>query len=479
MTKKLYELTIKEALEQLNTKKITAVELTTACINRIKEKEPEINAFITTTFESALKKVEEVDKKRDNGEKLGPLAGIPYSAKDVFCTKGIKTTAGSKILENYIAQYDASVIKKLDEADAVLIGKTNCDPFGFGTTTEHSHFGVTKNPVDITRVPGGSSGGSAAAVVYGGGLFSIGEDTGGSIRCPASFCGIVGLKVTYGRVSRYGSIAYASSYDTVGPMTKTVEDNAIVLKAIAGKDKYDATTSDVLVPDYLQSLGNSIKGKTIGLPKEYFGDGLDKEVKDVVMKAIEKYKKLGCKIKEISLPYTKYAIAAYYVVGTAETSSNLARLDGIRYGFQTKSKDWQEKIMKTRGDAFGPEEKRRIMVGTYALSAGYADQYYKKAQKVRMLIKEDWLKTLNEVDIVITPTMPMLPFKIGENEGDPLKMWLADAFTVTLNPSGLPGLAIPAGLSEKDKLPVGMQLIGKHFSEQELYNFAYQYENGI
>lgn len=479
MIKELYKLTIKEALDLLNKREITSVELTQACIDRIKEKDKEINAFITTTFEAALEKAKQVDLKREKGEKLGALAGIPYSLKDVYNTKGVRTTAGSKILENHVAQYDASVVKRLDEADAVLLGKTNCDPFGFGSTTEHSHFGVTRNPIDPSRVPGGSSGGSGAAVAYGGGLFSIGEDTGGSIRCPASFCGVVGMKVTYGRVSRYGSIAYASSYDTVGPLTKNVEDNAIVLKVIAGQDRMDATTSDKEVPDYVENLNKSIEGKIIGLPKEYFGDGLSPAVKEVVMEAVERFKKLGCKVVEISLPYTKYAIAAYYVVGTAETSSNLARFDGIRYGYHSNGKNWQDIIMKTRGEGFGPEEKRRIMVGTYSLSAGYADEYYKKAQKVRMLIKEDLLKTLNKVDIILTPTMPDLPYKIGENEGDPLKLWLADAFTVTLNPSGLPGLAVPAGLSKKEHLPVGMQLIGKHFSEAELYNFAYQYENGI
>jgi aspartyl-tRNA(Asn)/glutamyl-tRNA(Gln) amidotransferase subunit A len=473
MKKILYELTVKEAAGLLKSGEISSLELVTSCLQRIKEMEPTINAFITVTEESALVKAKEVDTKRKRGEKLSVLAGIPFSLKDVYATKGIKTTAGSKMLADYYPQYDATVYKRLLAADAILIGKTNCDPFGFGSSTEYSAYGITKNPIDTSRVPGGSSGGSAAAVAYGGGLFSIGEDTGGSIRCPASFCGIVGLKPTYGRVSRYGSIPYASSYDTVGPMTKTVEDNAIVLSVIAGEDEHDATSSRVEPAMYQEAMDIPVKSKTIGLPKEYFTNDLDKEVKEIVMAAVEKYKTLGCKIKEVSLPYTEYAIAAYYIVGISEASSNLARFDGIRYGFDRKGKKYD--IEDVRGEGFGPEEKRRIMIGTYALSAGYADQYYKKAQAVRALLKKDFARVLEEVDVVLTPTMPILPFKIGENLDDPLKMWLVDAFTVSLNPTGLPGLSVPAGKS-KSGLPIGMQLIGPHLKEEVLYNFAYKFE---
>src|SRR3989344_6962968 len=348
----LFNLTVKEASELLAKREISSQDLVSSCLERIKEQEPKIHAFITVTEKLALQKAKEVDNKRSSDEKLSKLAGIPFSLKDVYSTKGIRTTAGSKILSDYQPQYDATVYKRLAAADAVLVGKTNCDPFGFGTSTEYSAYGPTKNPVDLKRVPGGSSGGSGAAVAYGGGLFSIGEDTGGAIRCPASFCGIVGLKPTYGRVSRYGTIPYASSYDTVGPMTKTVEDNALVLRVIAGKDSLDATTSSVKPVNYGDYLHNSLENRTIGLPKEYFTDDLDKEVKAGVLAAVEKFKKLGCKIKEISLPYTEYAIAAYYVVGLSEASSNLARFDGIRYGFKRNGKKYD--LETIRGEGFGP-----------------------------------------------------------------------------------------------------------------------------
>ena len=473
--KKLYELTIKEASKLLQSKEISASELTKDCLDRIKEKEPEINAFISITEEIALKKAKEVDKKRAKGESLSNLAGIPYSVKDTYCVEGTVTTAGSKILESYRAHYNATIFEKLEAADAVLVGKTNCDPFGFGSSTEYSAYGVTRNPVDPEYVPGGSSGGSGAAVAYGGGLFSIGEDTGGSIRCPASFCGISGIKVTYGRVSRYGCVAYASSYDTVGPMAKSVEDTAMVLRVIAGKDPKDATSSDTEVQDYEALLNNDLKGKVIGLPKEYYGDGLDSEVKMIIEEAIEKYKKIGCKVVDVSLPNTEYAIAAYYIIAASEASSNLARFNGIRYGHHADAASWDKIMKKSRGEGFSAEEKRRILLGTFALSAGYADQLYKKAQKVRSLIKGDFAKVFKEVDVILTPTMPVLPFKIGENTSDPLKMWLVDAYTVSLNPSGLPGLSVPAGLS-KSGLPVGMQLIAPYFREDLLFNFGHKFE---
>ena len=477
MTKPLYELTIKQALDKLNSKEITALELTQSCLDRIREKDPEIHAYLTVTEELAIAKAKEIDQKRANKEKLGELAGIPYSLKDVYVTEGIETTAGSKILEGYVPAYTATVAKKLEQADAVLLGKVNCDPFGFGSSTENSGYGVTKNPVDTTRVPGGSSGGSSAAVAYGGGLFSIGEDTGGSNRCPASFCGVTGLKVTYGRVSRYGSMAYASSYDSVGPIAKTVEDTALVLHAIAGQDPKDATSQPGEIPNYTENIEADIKGKKIGIPKEYFTDDVDPEVKRVVEEAIQKYKELGCEIVEMSLPNTKYAVAAYYVVGTGEVSSNLARFEGMRFGLNIKDeKDWKEKMRRTRGEGFSDEAKRRIMVGTYALSAGYADEYYKKAQKVRALLKKEYMAAFDKVDVILTPTMPITAWKIGEMSDDPMKAWLADAFTVSVNPIGVPAISINAGYTN-EKLPVGMQLIAPHFREDILFNFGYQFEN--
>ncbi|MEA3356860.1 MAG: Asp-tRNA(Asn)/Glu-tRNA(Gln) amidotransferase subunit GatA [Patescibacteria group bacterium] len=475
MNDELYELTIKQAAELLVKGTISSVDLTKSCLSRIEKMEPEINAFVTICSEYALKAAASADKRLKTGKDLTLLTGIPYSLKDVYITKGIQTTACSNSLRGYIPQYNATVHKKLSDAGAVLIGKTNCDAFGFGASTEHSDFGVTKNPIDTTLVPGGSSGGSGAAVAYGGGLFSIGEDTGGSIRCPASFCGIVGLKPTYGLVSRYGSIAFASSFDTVGPMTKTVEDNAIVLSTIAGNDPHDATTTQDSVPDYYKRLSASLKGKVLGMPKECFGKGLDSAVRNIVEKAINKYEKLGCKVKQISLPNTDYGIAVYYVIGPSEASSNLARYDGFRYGAQSGGKDWKEMIRKTRGSSFNDEVKRRIMLGTYALSTGYADQYYNKAQKVRQQLKIDFDKAFEKVDVILTPTMPVLPFKIGSKTDDPLQMWLVDTYTAMINPIGLPGLSVPAGCTDKG-LPVGMQLVGNHFSEADLYNFAHVFE---
>jgi len=476
--KNLYKLTIKQAEELLDSGEITAVELTQAILGRIAEMEPSINAFITITTEKALKDAKASDERRSKGKKLSRLDGIPYSLKDVFCTRGIQSTGGSAILKDYKPQYNATVFQKLEDAGAILVGKTNCDPFGFGSSTEYSAYGITKNPIDTSRVPGGSSGGSAAAVAYGGGFFSIGEDTGGSVRCPASFCGITGLKVTYGRVSRYGSMPYASSYDTVGPMAKNIEDAAIVLEVIAGQDRFDATTSDSKVKQYSSLLDTSIKGKVIGVPKEYFGDGLDEEVREIIEKAIEQYKELGCKIKEISLPYTKYSIAAYYLVGLSEASSNLGRLDGVRYGQRKPGHGWKDIIKKSKGEGFSDEEKRRIIIGTYALSAGYDEEFYKEAQKARVLLKKDINRALEEVDVILTPTMPMPAFKIGENADNPLQMWLADAFTVSLNPTGLPGLSVNAGYTAEG-LPVGMQLIGNYFEEEVLFNFGYQFQQTI
>ncbi|MBN1374224.1 Asp-tRNA(Asn)/Glu-tRNA(Gln) amidotransferase subunit GatA [Candidatus Dojkabacteria bacterium] len=483
MAKPLYELTIKEAARLLKEGKITSVELTKSCLNRISEVDkhgPQINAFITVVADLALKQAQSSDKRRAEGKALSELDGIPYSIKDVFVTKDVETTAGSKILEGFVPPYSATVVEKLDSAGAVLLGKTNCDPFGFGSSTENSAFGVTKNPANPKYVAGGSSGGSGAAVAYGGGLFSIGEDTGGSIRCPASFCGVVGLKPTYGRVSRYGAIAYASSFDCVGPITKTVEDNKLVLGIIEGVDSKDLTTHSGAVVNNQQPRASR---NVIGIPQEFFTKDLDPQVKEVIETAIEKYKKLGCKIIDISLPNVKYAVAAYYVIALSEASSNLARMDGLRFGLEPeKYTDWSDLMEQARGEGFSEEEKRRVMIGTFALSEGYADQYYKKANKARRLLEIDFMKVfsndaIERIDVVLTPTMPVLPFKIGENIDDPLKEWLADAFTASINPTGLPAISIPAGFS-KEGLPIGMQLISEKFREDVLYNFAEAFENG-
>ncbi len=388
----LSNLTIKEALQGLKEKKFSARELTRASLEKIEKLDGEISAFLTVCEESALKQADKADELISRGE-IDSLTGIPYSAKDVFSVKGLKTTASSKILENYIAPYDATSIKKLKEAGAILIGKTNHDPFGFGSSTENSDFKITKNPWNKNKVPGGSSGGSAAAVASGMGMFSLAEDTGGSIRQPACFCGVTGLKVTYGRVSRFGVIAYGSSLDTIGVITKTTEDAAILLKEIAGKDDNDATTLNESVPDYLQTINQGIKNLRIGIPKEYFTEGLNKEVETSIKNAVKEFEKLGAKIQEISLPYTKYAIPAYYLSGISEVSANLARYDGVRFGYSYKeAKDIEELYLQSRAQGFSPEVKRRIMLGTFALSSGYYDAYYKKAQQVRILIKQDFEK---------------------------------------------------------------------------------------
>lgn len=472
---KAKDLTIKNASKLLREKKISAIELTEMCIKSIEENEPKINAFITVTKELAFNKAKDIDENASKNKNESILFGIPYNLKDVYNVRGVKTTAGSKILENYISPYNSTVYNKLYDNNAILVGKTNCDSFGFGSSTENSAYGITRNPRNDEYVPGGSSGGAAAAVVYGGSIFAIAEDTGGSIRCPASFCGLVGLKPTYGRVSRYGAISYASSYDTVGPITKTVEDCAIVMEVISGKDELDATTMSVKVPNYTKYLNKEIKGYRIGIPDEYFTSDVDKIVKEKVLQAVKELEKYGCEVINISLPYTKYAIAAYYVVGLSEASSNLARFDRVRYGRDENIDYWYEYIKNKRGENFGQEEKRRILIGTYALSSGYVDEYYKKAQKVRERLKVEYLKAFEKVDFIITPTMPITPFKIGENIDDPLKMWLTDAFTVTINPIGIPALSIPCGITDNN-LPIGMQIIGNHFTEEKILNLAYHYE---
>ncbi len=459
----LNQLTITQAIKELKGKKFSCLELTRACLQRIKEVDSKIKAFITVCEQEALKSAAEKDLfiKENGFPETKPLLGIPFSMKDVYCTKGVITTAGSKVLENYIPVYNATVYQKLLDAGAILIGKTNCDAWGHGSSTENSDFFVTRNPWDLSRVPGGSSGGCAAAIASDMVLFSIGEDTGGSIRLPASFCSIVGLKVSYGRVSRYGSIAFASSLDTVGPMAKTVEDCALILKVIAGKDENDATASFEKVLDYPKFLELPVKGIKVGIPKEFFGEGIDEEVKNIVLEAIKKLENQGAKILKVSLPTLKYAVAVYYLLACSETSSNLARYDGIRCGFKRNK--------------FADEAKRRIMLGTYALSTGYYDQYYLKAQKVKTVVIQNYQKVLKECDCLIAPTSPTPPFEIGEKVNDPLAMYLSDIYTITVNPTGVPSLAIPCGFT-KNNLPVGMQIIGSQFRENLILKVAYAYQ---
>lgn len=478
----LNQLTIKQASQMLAKKEITSVELTKACLKRIKEVDGKIKACLTVVREEALKEAKKADEHRAEGE-AGELLGIPYAAKDNILTSGVKTTAAAKILENYIAPYDATIIKKLKQAGAVLVAKTNLDEFAHGASTENSAFGPTHNPWDLTRVAGGSSGGSAAAVAADMCLFALGTDTGGSIRCPASFCGITGLKPTYGRSSRFGLIAMTSSTDVPGPLTKTVEDAAIVLSAMAGVDENDATTVKSPLSPRLASrakrafVKGGIQGLTIGLPKEYFVDGLDKGVTEAVEKAIEKLKELGIKFKEVSLPHTKYGIPVYYIITPSEISSNLARFDGIKYGLSVNDAAGAELMdiyTKSRGQGFGPEAKRRIMLGTYVLSAGYYDAYYLQAQKVRTKIKQEFDKVLAEVDCLLTPTQPTVAFKIGEQSDDPLKMYLEDTFVTGASLAGLPALSLPGGFD--NGLPVGVQLIGRHFDEARLFQVGQNYQ---
>ncbi len=470
----LNQLTIAEAIKKLDKKEITSVELAKACLARIREVDGKIKACLAVCEEQAMKDAEKADERRAQGES-GELLGIPYLAKDNILTRGVKTTAASKILENYIAPYDAAIIKKLKQAGAVLLGKTNLDEFAHGASTENSAFGTTRNPWDLSRVPGGSSGGSGAAVAADMCLFALGTDTGGSIRCPASFCGVVGMKPTYGRSSRFGLIAMTSSTDVPGPLAKTVEDAAIILSAISGKDENDATTAKIIPP----CKNGGIKNLTVGLPEEYFVKGAEKGVEQAVEKAIEDLKKLGVKFKKVSLPHTKYGVPAYYIITPSEISSNLARFDGIKYGLSINGEekikaDLSDVYAKSRGKGFGAEAKRRIMLGTYALSAGYFDAYYLQAQKVRAKIKQEFDEVLKQVDCLLTPTAPHIAFKIGEQSGDPLKMYLEDIFVTGASLAGLPAISIPCGFSRG--MPVGLQLIGRHFDEDLLFKIGDSYE---
>ncbi|MFH0863695.1 MAG: Asp-tRNA(Asn)/Glu-tRNA(Gln) amidotransferase subunit GatA [Candidatus Gottesmanbacteria bacterium] len=459
----LFNLTIKEAIEGLKEKKFSCFELVGSCLDRISTLERKLNAFITTNKQKAIEEAKRCDnlinQNKDIFIKL-PLLGIPVAIKDLFSTKDLKTTAGSKIINQYIPPYDATVVRKLIEAGAIIIGKTNEDAWGHGSSGENSDYNPTKNPYDLTRVPGGSSSGSGSAVSSGECLFATGTDTGSSIRLPAAFCNLVGIKPTYGRVSRYGIMAMASSFDTIGHLTKTTWDNALILEVTAGQDSLDATTVQHEVPKYTDFLGKSIKGLTIGIPKEYFVTGMDHKVEKITHEAIKKMETLGAKIKNISLPYTEYAIACYYILVPSEISSNLARFDGIRFGNERET--------------FGDEAKRRIMLGTYTLSAGYYDAYYLRACKLRSLIKKDFESAFKIVDIILAPSSPTLPFKIGEKADNPLQMYLSDILMCPINIAGIPSLNVPCGFSEN--LPIGMQIIGPQFSEGLLFQVGYAYE---
>ena len=469
----LCNLSLVQASKLLNEKKISSLELTKAFLNKIKLLDKQINAYVTVEEENAVLQAKESDVRIQSGKRLGELDGIPVAIKDNMSQKGVKTTASSKILENYIAPYDATIVEKLKNAGAVILGKTNMDEFAMGSSTETSHFGVTNNPCDLERVPGGSSGGSAAAVAANMCVASFGSDTGGSIRQPAAFCGIVGLKPTYGAVSRYGLLAMASSLDQIGPMTKTVEDAEILFAAIAGQDKMDSTSEDYKYEKLPTGL-EDLKGVKIGIPKEFFEAGLDDNVRGVVGKAIADMKNAGALISEVTLPHTKYALATYYIIMPAEVSSNLAKFDGIRYGLSKPGANLIDGYLKTRAEGFGSEVKRRLMLGTYVLSAGYYEAFYKKAQKVRTLVKNDYDEVFKQVDVLVTPVTPTLPFKIGEKVSDPLSMYLSDVMTVPVNIAGVPALVMPCGMV--DKLPVGLQIIGKPFEENKIFKIAKAYE---
>jgi aspartyl-tRNA(Asn)/glutamyl-tRNA(Gln) amidotransferase subunit A len=460
----------------LRKKEVRSREITESVLARINEKDGLLKAYITTTPELALKQAALADRRFHRGQNLSPLDGIPVSIKDVLCTKGIKTTCGSAILKDYVPPYDATAVKGVMKSGAVLVGKTNMDEFAMGSSTENSAFGPTRNPVDSNRVPGGSSGGAAAAVAAGEAILSIGSDTGGSIRLPAAFCGVGGIKPTYGRVSRYGLVSYASSLDQVGALGRTVEDCALLLNAICGYDPLDSTSAEVTTPDFRRALKKGLAGLRIGLPREYFVEGLDPFIQDKIMEAVTLVGKQGAHIVEVSLPHTRHAISAYYLIATAEASSNLARYDGVKYGFRTgeETPDMVRMVEETRSEGFGKEVKRRIMLGTFVLSAGYYDAYYMKAQQARALIKEDFDKAFESVDCLLTPVSPCLPFKFGERITEPLQMYLVDVYTVSVNLAGLPAMSVKCGTLEG--LPVGMQIIGKAFDEEMVLRVAHGYE---
>ena len=470
------ELTVHELIEKLEKKELTSTEITQSYVDRIKEKEPEVQAFVTTLEDDALKQAKNIDKKRESGEITNKLAGIPIGIKDNMCTKGIKTTCSSRMLENFVSPYDATVVEKLNSENLIDLGKLNMDEFAMGGSTEYSYFHKTFNPWNLNKVPGGSSGGSAAAVAANMVPWALGSDTGGSIRQPSSFCGVVWLKPTYGLVSRYGLVAFASSLDQIGPITKDVEDAAILLNLIAGHDEKDTTSADIPKKDYTKNLKNDISGKKIGVPKEFFGEGINAEVKEKLQQAIDTYKELGADVEEFSLDIAKYSLATYYIIACAEASSNLGRFDGIRYGYRTPEfSNLKELYKKSKSEGFGPEVKRRIILGTYVLSSGYYDAYYKKAQQVRTLVMNEFNKAFEKYDVILTPTAPTVAFDIGSKSNNPLEMYLADICTVSVNIAGLPGISIPSGV-DSEGMPVGMQLIGNKFDEEKLLNMAYIFE---
>jgi len=472
----LNQLTAHEAIKKKKKKKITAYEIMQDIFNQIDKVDNSIKAFLVINREDALKQAKEIDAKVKNGEELPTLAGVAVAIKDIIATQGTETTCGSKILKGFIPPYNATVINRLKEAGAIIIGKTNMDEFAMGSSTENSAFGPTHNPWDLERVPGGSSGGSTAAVAADEAFVALGTDTGGSVRQPASLCGMVGLKPTYGRVSRYGLIAYASSLDQIGPITKDVIDCALIMKVISGHDNRDSTSVNLAVPDYLKSCQAGIEDLKIGVPKEYFIEGIDLEVKDALDNALKIFEKLGAKIEEVSLPHTEYSLPTYYLIATAEASSNLARYDGVQYGYRAEEyEDLSSMYQKSRSEGFGSEVKRRIMLGTYALSSGYYDAYYLKAQKVRTLIKEDFDKVFSKYDILVTPTSPTPAFKLKEKVADPLTMYLSDIYTIPINLAGIPAISLNCGYS-KNNLPIGLQIIGNHFSEETILRAAFNFE---
>ena len=472
----LIELPLYTLSRKLASGELSSREATAAYLQAIKEKEPSIGAYLTVLEESAMKKAAEVDEKRAAGKTLSPLAGVPAGIKDNICTKGVRTTCASKMLENFVSPYNAGVIERLEEADAVLLGKLNMDEFAMGSSTENSFFKVTHNPRDLSRVPGGSSGGSAAAVAANEAAFALGSDTGGSIRQPAAFCGVVGMKPTYGTVSRYGLVAFASSLDQIGPLTRTVRDSAMVMDTIAGHDRRDSTSIKMDAVSYGEKIGQSIRGMKIALPEEFFGEGLSDEVRKGIEEAALQFQALGAEIVKVSMPTLSHALPAYYIISSAEASSNLARFDGVRYGYRAADYDDITSLYKkTRSEGFGAEVKRRIMLGTFALSSGYYDAYYKKALQVRTLIVNDYNRIFEKCDFILSPVAPTTAYKIGEKTADPLSMYLGDIYTVPVNIAGLPSLSMPCA-DAPDGLPIGMQLIGRPISEPELYRAGYAYE---
>ena len=472
----LYEYTVHELVEKLEKGEVTSEEITRSYFDRIKEIDPKVKAYVSTLEDEAIAKAKKVDEDRKAGKPVSKFAGIPIGIKDNMCITGTKTTCSSKMLENFVAPYDATVIEKLNKEDLVYLGKLNMDEFAMGGSTEHSAFFKTHNPWDLDRVPGGSSGGSAAAVAADIAPWTLGSDTGGSIRQPASLCGIVGLKPTYGLVSRYGLVAFASSLDQIGPLTKDVTDSAMLLNLIAGHDEKDSTSVDVGEKDYTKALVNDVKGMRIGLPKEYLGEGINEEVRNAILAVAKKYEEMGAIVEDCSFEVGQYATSVYYIIACAEASSNLGRFDGIRYGYRTENFENLKDIYKnSRSEGFGPEVKRRIMLGTYVLSSGYYDAYYKKAQKVRTVITNAYNELFGKYDLLLTPTSPTTAFKIGEKSSNPLEMYLADICTVPVNIGGLPGISVPCCLDSKG-MPIGFQLVGKPFSEETLLRAAYSYE---